>query len=580
MYTNPKTRIFLAASAVLIALAIGLQLVMGNAQAQLRTQSGDPAGTTIPYTGELTGDNGNPVTDGAYDFVFILYDANEGGSLLWSETQTGVRVSGGRFAVMLGSVNPLPQLGKVTASWLQVSVRGAKDQDFTLLVPRQRLSAEAADAPTNPSAVGTCPHMHLGENWIGNFIDYAFRIENLGSGSGIASFTHATEPNAAFYGDNNGTGDALHGFSTAGSGVYAESYSGTALYAVSDSNDAIEAEADTSEKSAVYAHNTSGYGVYAISDTGRGVHAESGSAAGVYAKSTSGAAVNASSASGVGIYASSSTGDGIDASTSANDKSAVYAHSVNGYGVTASSDNNWGLQVTGGGDSYLDTMGDIVLGGDAGEIFYFGDTNMVLYSNSNISMQLDNDDTSEDWFSIINGDGANVFHVTESGNIVASGSKAGYVVDIAQNDDTVFLERGDVVIISGAGPAVVGKNPVIKVRLAAIEATSAIIGVVDEVFIPELMQGNKSDSSTSGSGNNDTVIAPGKYLTVVTLGSFQAIKVDASYGAIAPGDLLVASPNPGYAMRTASPAPGTIIGKALGALESGTGIIPVIVTIQ
>jgi hypothetical protein len=67
---------------------------------------------------------------------------------------------------------------------------------------------------------------------------------------------------------------------------------------------------------------------------------------------------------------------------------------------------------------------------------------------------------------------------------------------------------------------------------------------------------------------------------VVTLGSFKAIKVDASYGAIAPGDLLVASPNPGYAMQAASPTPGSVVGKALGALASGRGTIPVIITLQ
>jgi hypothetical protein len=44
--------------------------------------------------------------------------------------------------------------------------------------------------------------------------------------------------------------------------------------------------------------------------------------------------------------------------------------------------------------------------------------------------------------------------------------------------------------------------------------------------------------------------------------------------------LLVASPNPGYAMRADSPQPGTIIGKALGELRDGTGVIPVIITLQ
>jgi hypothetical protein len=67
---------------------------------------------------------------------------------------------------------------------------------------------------------------------------------------------------------------------------------------------------------------------------------------------------------------------------------------------------------------------------------------------------------------------------------------------------------------------------------------------------------------------------------VVTLGAFKALKVDASYGAIQPGDLLVSSPNPGYAMRATDPELGTIIGKAIGALEEGTESIPVLVTLD
>jgi hypothetical protein len=77
-----------------------------------------------------------------------------------------------------------------------------------------------------------------------------------------------------------------------------------------------------------------------------------------------------------------------------------------------------------------------------------------------------------------------------------------------------------------------------------------------------------------------TAIRQGEYVSVVTLGAFKAIKVDASYGAIQPGDLLTASPNPGYAMRADDPRLGTVTGKALGGLEEGTGTIPVLVTLQ
>ena len=57
-------------------------------------------------------------------------------------------------------------------------------------------------------------------------------------------------------------------------------------------------------------------------------------------------------------------------------------------------------------------------------------------------------------------------------------------------------------------------------------------------------------------------------------------KVDATNGPIHPGDLLTTSENPGYAMKVTDPKIGTILGKAMGTLESGTGTIEVLVTLQ
>jgi hypothetical protein len=56
--------------------------------------------------------------------------------------------------------------------------------------------------------------------------------------------------------------------------------------------------------------------------------------------------------------------------------------------------------------------------------------------------------------------------------------------------------------------------------------------------------------------------------------------VDASFGAIAPGDLLVSAPTPGHAMREAAPLPGTVVGKALEPLAAGQGIIRVLVMLR
>jgi len=59
------------------------------------------------------------------------------------------------------------------------------------------------------------------------------------------------------------------------------------------------------------------------------------------------------------------------------------------------------------------------------------------------------------------------------------------------------------------------------------------------------------------------------------------VKVSAENGPIAPGDLLVSSSTPGHAMRGGEGLPtGTVVGKALEGLESGTGLIQMLVLLQ
>jgi hypothetical protein len=70
-----------------------------------------PARATVPsttsYQGVLTDNSGNLVADGPYNLVFRMYDVASGGLALWTETQSGVQVSKGGFAVILGSITPL-----------------------------------------------------------------------------------------------------------------------------------------------------------------------------------------------------------------------------------------------------------------------------------------------------------------------------------------------------------------------------------------------------------------------------------------------------------------------------------------
>jgi hypothetical protein len=59
-------------------------------------------------------------------------------------------------------------------------------------------------------------------------------------------------------------------------------------------------------------------------------------------------------------------------------------------------------------------------------------------------------------------------------------------------------------------------------------------------------------------------------------------RVDASYDCVEVGDLLVSSPTRGHAMKGSDPmrAFGAVIGKALRRLETGRGLIPILVSLQ
>lgn len=171
-----------------------------------------------------------------------------------------------------------------------------------------------------------------------------------------------------------------------------------------------------------------------------------------------------------------------------------------------------------------------------------------------------------------------------TGDLSVSGSKTGYVVDVVLNGGDEPLYPGELVEIVSYSEPVVGRIPVAVVRKTTTAESKAVLGPIDSAVA---VTPNEDFAACPASERapvpyhvkwTDGAIEPGAYGRVVTLGLYERISVDASYGPIYPGDLLVSSPTQGYAMASDDPKVGTVVGKALGGLESGIGQIPVFVS--
>ncbi|MGD2178350.1 MAG: hypothetical protein PVG71_11065, partial [Anaerolineae bacterium] len=90
------------------------------------------------------------------------------------------------------------------------------------------------------------------------------------------------------------------------------------------------------------------------------------------------------------------------------------------------------------------------------------------------------------------------------------------------------------------------------------------------------------DTAVAGIISTDPAMVIGKSDTETPLALAGRVlcKVSAENGPIHRGDLLTTSSTPGHAMKATEPKLGTILGKSMGELESGTGVITVLVTLQ
>jgi hypothetical protein len=137
-------------------------------------------------------------------------------------------------------------------------------------------------------------------------------------------------------------------------------------------------------------------------------------------------------------------------------------------------------------------------------------------------------------------------------------SGADFAEQMAVEGEEAEYEPGDVLVISGSADQVV--------ELSAESFATAVIGVYSTE--PAVLAGAPdTDDPLEGIPVAITGIVP--------------CKVSAENGAIHRGDLLVTASTPGHAMRAGDDPPqGTVLGKALGELTEGTGVVHIVVTLQ
>lgn len=174
--------------------------------------------------------------------------------------------------------------------------------------------------------------------------------------------------------------------------------------------------------------------------------------------------------------------------------------------------------------------------------------------------------------------GTHALNVDGTARITGAVSTA-HLVDTFVNASGQRLTTGDVVKLKGTPVSrfrgLHNKAPVAEVTLADVANDTCVIGIVDCEAIPEA-----GTPDIRVEPENPNFVEDGGELYLVTLGAFAHCKADAMEAAIAVGDLLTSSNNPGHAQKATNPKIGTIIGKALEPLASGTGYIAVFVNIQ
>ena len=570
-------------------------------------------GSAFTYQGNLN--NNNVPGNGNFDFEFKLFDLLNTGFQQGATVQKlNVPVTNGNFTVTL-------DFGAAVFSgaprFLEISVRTAGGGAFTVLTPRQPITATpyAIKSATATAADGlsaacvgcvTGTQIQAGGAYINNTT-----TQQAGANFNIGG-------NGAVGGNLIATGNVGVGTSTPGFKMHVQGSADSLL--IYGQNDSADANAVGVAGSA-----NNGFGIYGTTVGGKGVVGRDFGASGygMQGIATSGTGVRGDSTMGRGVWGQSDTWQGVFGLSNSNagvvgESNLLHgmygvSHHVNNAGVYGTNDANGfgvaGISVGGTGVKGDSTTGRGVWGqsntwqgvfglsnsnaGIAGEsnlfhgmygvshhvnnagVYGTNDANgfgVAGLSNGGIGVQGDSASPTGFGGRFVNSGGGKALRVEGVGSIavveITGGSDFSENFDISSEDQTsskallAEIRPGLLVSIDAKNPGKLAISQRAYDRLAA----GIISGAGD--IKPGIVMGQEGS------------IANGTHPVALTGRVY--CWADASYGAIKPGDLLTTSRTPGHAMKVTNHAKsqGAVIGKAMTGLKSGKGLVLVLVTLQ
>ena len=366
------------------------------------------------------------------------------------------------------------------------------------------------------------------------------------------------------------SGDRSYGISTTTSGyispgvrVYTSGYNSYGVSAATsgDNSNGVHAYTSGADSEGVSAYTT-GYGSYGVSATTTGDHSD-----------------------GVDVSTSGDGSDGVDVSTSG----------IGSYGVDVSTSGigSYGVRVSTTGDG---SEGVFVLtsGNDTEGV------HVLTYDNHSVGVETSTfGNGSEGVFALTTGESSDGISAYTYGNCshgVWASSTGGHSHGVC----AYSAKRYGIYAYTGHFDHRYGVYTPDYMYAAKYEGGGSDVAeyfpVAEEPELGTVMVIGEDSKLQSSTTAYDTTVAgivstaPGVALgtnetgnegeELIAVAGRVPCKVDASYTPIEPGDLLTTSDTPGHAMKATDSQIGTILGKALEPLDSGTGVIEVLVTLQ